>query len=344
MTPVDTVGLDAALKAITQKYGTKSVQSGSEFAPVPRIPTGSLEFDYITGGGIPIGRYSRLYGAPSSSKSLNCWKIIKHAQALGMKCVYYNIEKQFDPVFTMKHGVNVDDLIVINGTVIEEIATKMEALMGVAHVHVLDSCSQGVSTDELAAKPEDWRPGIGPRAWGKVWRRVGEVFDDAENTIILVDQVRLKWETKTEEPPGGKQMEHISSMTVRFDRGQWLFYDAHGYLVPKDKLGKAKVEASLSGQLEPAGVEIKARVQKSRVCRPFRTARFALDLNTMQFDPTYEWAKAAKHYGMVEQEGAWYTLPSGVRANGNSQLRKALWEDPALCDQLYATAMLASVS
>jgi hypothetical protein len=36
----------------------------------------------------------------------------------------------------------------------------------------------------------------------------------------------------------------------------------------------------MSGQMEPAGIEIKARVEKSRVCRPFRTATMRLDLET----------------------------------------------------------------
>lgn len=337
---VDTANLQKTIDAIKAMYGPEAIQNGTDFPAVPRISTGSLELDYATGGGIPIGRYSRFYGPYSSTKSLTCWNVVRNAQEMGMTVAYYNIEKQYDPVFTKSRGVDIEtNFIVVPGTVIEEIATKMEALMGSVHLHILDSCSQGVSVDELAAKPSDWRPGIGPRAWGKVWRRVGEVFDDRENTVILVDQVRSNWNTKADEPPGGKQMEHISSMTVHFKRGKHLYYDKDGLL---DETYPSK-PTTLSGGVEADGIEINAQVRKSRVCRPFRTARMQLDLNSMEFDRIHELEKASRYFGVVETSGSWYKLPSGEKFQGKKALRKAIADDPILQDLIREAAMKDSI-
>lgn len=340
---VDSAGLQKTIDAIKATYGSDAVQNGTDFPPVPRISTGSLELDYATGGGIPIGRFSRFYGPYSSTKSLTCWNVVRNAQEMGMTVAYYNIEKQYDPVFTAGRGVDIENnFIIINGTIIEEIATKMEALMGSVHLHILDSCSAGVSTDELAAKPSDWRPGIGPRAWGKVWRRVGEVFDDRENTVILVDQIRKNWDTKADEPPGGKQMEHISSMTVHFKRGKHLYYDKDRVL--DDTYPKKSAEPTLSGGIEADGIEINAQVRKSRVCRPFRTARMQLDLNSMEFDRLHELEKASRYFGVVETSGSWYKLPNQKKPiHGRPALRQAIAADESLQEVIREAALKASL-
>jgi recombination protein RecA len=299
--PVNPDDYDDIIARINRKY-EGDIRKGNDFESASRISTGSIELDAAMGGGIPIGRWSRFYGGYSSTKTLTTLSTIREAQKLGMKCAYYNIEKQYEPDFTHdKIGVDIDDLLIVEGSTIEEVGEKMEALFGVVHVHVIDSCSAAVSEDELNADVRDWRPGISARAWGKIFRRLNERFDHHENTVIMVDQVRTNFKTGGEEAPGGRILDHQSSMTVHFKKGQWLARNAEGYL--DEKATQAK---GASGQMEPAGIEIRARVQKSRVCRPFRTATMRLDLDSLRFDRSFEIIKAAKHYGVVEQRGAYY--------------------------------------
>jgi recombination protein RecA len=300
------------------------------------ISTGSLELDVAMGGkGIPIGRITRFYGSYSSSKTLNSYNIIREAQQQGLTCAYYNAEKQYSPDFVEARGVNSSELTVVEGTTIEEIGDKMEALLGVVHVHILDSCSVAVSEDELTADIRDWRPGITARAWGKVFRRINERFD-RDNTILLIDQVRTDFKTGGENPAGGRVLDHQSSMTVHFKKGGWLFRNSEGYLDEK-----AKQVKGMSGQMEPAGIEIKARIVKSRVCRPFRTATMRLDLDTLNFDRTFELVKAAKHYKLVEQRGAYFYIDGEQIAQGDKQLRAYIETDPEFAERISATAIRA---
>lgn len=337
--PVRPEDYDEVVARIGRKYGD-DIRRGDRMEHVEGISTGSLELDCAMGGkGVPQGRTTRFYGGYSSTKTLRTYKVIGNAQAMGLTAAYYNSEKQYVPEFAAARGVKTSELTLVEGATIEEIGDKMEALLGIVHLHIVDSCSAAVSEDELNADIRDWRPGLNARAWGKVFRRINERFDASANTIILVDQVRTNFKTGGEEAPGGRILDHQSSMTVHFRRGSWVFRNEHGHLDEK-----AKKAIGISGQQEPAGVEIRARVEKSRVCRPFRSATQWLDLDALEFDEDFEYLKAAKHYGILDVRGSgyWYLADKKI-AHGGADIRKFLAENPKIKATIRATALKAAM-
>jgi recombination protein RecA len=325
---------------INKKY-EGSVHKGNDTPKVDRISTGSLELDVAMGGGVPTGRFTRFYGGYSSGKTLSSLGVAREAQKMGLMVAYYNIEQAYDEDYVKdKLGVDTDALTVVEGSTIEEIGEKMEALFSVCHVHIIDSVSQAVSEDELDGDIRDWRPGIAARAWGKVVRRLNERFAH-DNTVIMIDQVRVNFKTGAEEAAGGKILDHQSSMTVHFKRGSWLYRNESGYLDEK-----AKVEKGYSGQSEPSGVEIKARVDKSRVCRPFRTATLRLDLDNSQFDRNFELIKAGKHYGVIRNAGRYYYFTDAdgneIQVNSQQEFREELDRNDSLREDIRMAAIEAS--
>lgn len=336
MSPVRPEDYDEIVARVNRKY-EGSLKRGDEFDHPNRISTGSLELDMAMGGGVPMGRFSRFYGGPSSTKTLTTYETIRNAQQMGLTCAYYNIEKQYDPKFVGERGVDASALTIVDGTTIEQVGEQMEALLGVVHLHVLDSCTYAVSEDELNADLRDWRPGIQARAWGKVFRRLNERFDHYENTVILIDQVRTNFRTGGDEAPGGRILDHQSSMTVYFKKGSWLFRNGDG-----DLDEKAKQEKGMSGQIEPSGIEIKARVEKSRVGRPLLTATRRFDMDTKTFDTLFELTKAAKHYGVVEQRGSYFYYEGAKIGQGEKSLRDFVRADLTLQDQIRETALDAA--
>jgi RecA/RadA recombinase len=339
--PVDTTNLAAAVAKIKAQYGSDSVHAGDDKPPLKRISTGSLEFDLATGGGVPIGRWSHFYGGYSSAKTLTCWNIIRNAQALGLTCAYYNVENQYDAEWVAARGVDVKKLQVIEGTQIEDIGAKLELLLSSVHLHVVDSLAAAISVDELNAKLGEWQMGLAARAWGKVFRKANERFDDVENCIVLVNQVRDAFGYGGGElPPGGKMTDFMSSLSVYFRKGPWLHRDANGWLSPD-----APENEGLSGDKEAAGIEFAVRVQKSRVCPPLRTARMRLDFADGQFDNLWALTKGAKYFGVVEktsEKSSYYKLPSGKTVQGEAKLRVALSEDAEL-RALVEERMLAAM-
>jgi len=335
---IDTAQYDEIVAAINKKYDA-ILKRGDEMENPERLSTGSLELDMAMGGGVPIGRFTRLAGAFSTGKSLTGWSIIRSAQEMGMKCIYYNVEKQYTPEFTESRGVNIHDLDIVNATTVESIAEICESLLPVAHVHVIDSTKAAVSEEVLAANIRDWRPGIEARAWGKAFAFLNDRFDMGENVIVLIDQVRIKkfGPDAGEEPAGGKVMDHASSMTVVFRKGSWLKYNSDG-LLTDDK--KVPFKKSSDGQMIPDGRIIQARVEKSRVSRPLLPATMWLDLNTNDFDRTFEMKKHGITCGVIEQGGGGnykvnYENGKQEKVRGEKDLRALIREDIDLQELIW---------
>jgi hypothetical protein len=175
------------------------------------------------------------------------------------------------------------------------------------------------------------------RAWGKALRRCHERMDPNENTVILIDQLRTSFGMRggktSEEPPGGKFLGYLSSMSLNFRKGKWLMYDKNGYLVDPEK-GEAK--KTLGGGQEPDGREIIVRCEKSRVGRPDLTAYLHFDHGQYDFDHEWEFVKAVKYLNMVDRSGSWYTYENGngpARVQGDKGLRELI-EEHDLYDEI----------
>lgn len=331
MTRADDLRL--ALDAIQKKY-PNTVGQDYDRNP-PRISTGSYELDRATGGGIPIGRFSRIWGGFSTGKSLTCWNVAKHAQEMGMTpVVYYNIEKQYHPEFVESLGVKTDpdNLLVVEGTIIEEVGAKLEVLLAGAQVHILDSLGSAISLDEMTTPMENHPPmGLKARAWGKVLGKAKERKTD-ENVIILIDQARdTIGYNGGEHPPNGRYVEHLSDLTIKYARGKWLYYDKDGFL--DDEGSNTK---TLSGQTEANGITIHAKIMKTRVCKPGRTASMYLDYGTVNFDHSTELEKSAKYFKVVSTNGSWFSMPDGSKVQGRKGLRKALADNQELREEVIA--------
>jgi RecA/RadA recombinase len=358
--PVDPSKYDETVAAIEKAYGKGVIRSGSKDPEVLHIPTGSYELDHITGKGVPMGRVSRFYGGWSSAKSLTCWNVVKNAHRFhiwnpqrfpnGLEVIYYNLEKQFDRRYCEQLGVDVKRLKVVDADTVEDCGTMLHDLLDSAHLHIVDSCSSVPTLDELNKSLHEHTMGVHAKAWGKVLRRVVKSMDARENGIILVDQIRDVFNSGSVAPPGGRSMEHASSMSLMFRRGGWLHRDDNGILDPDAKALKA-----LSELTEPEGIEIQVRVEKSRVCRPLRSARMRLDLKTGEWDLIYELTKAGAFFDedgapaydsgkapiIAQPSTGRYMLQDGTKIHGKKKLRLAVEQDPEL-QQRIVNAMMKS--
>lgn len=335
--PVDPEQLKRALDAIRKEYGPQVATTGDSFDDPPRISTGSLELDLITKGGIPIGRWSHFYGSYMSGKSMTAYKVIGNAQSMGLVCAYYNTEKQLSKSWPERHGIDMSKLQVIETTVIEEIGSIMETLLGSVHVHVIDSIPAGVSQDELAAETGDWLPGISARAWGKTLRRAQSAFDSKDNTVIMINHLGTSFGKFTSDAPkGGRALEYLSSLSLEFSRTSWLFDDKSGNLALDGEGDKALDKRDR----EPTGIEFAVRAQKTRVSTPFKKARMRMDFETCTIDDMWSLAKAASVYEIVKRDNpksAWYTMPDGSKVQGDPGLRRYIEENPDFKQHIIET-------
>lgn len=365
MSPVDSSQLDADIALIRERRAD-SVRRGDAQEPVDRIPLPCPSLMRITGGGIPLGRITRLWGDPGTAKTLISFLIIAAAQQMktdrfpnGLETGFWNVEKQYDEIHARNLGVDTKRMLLEEITLIEDIAREMEILLPSCHVHVIDSASAATCVDELATDAADWTRAIDARAWKRAIRRIDNALDKDDNAVIFIDHAGRDQTTKQEFALGGKALEYRSSMSLHFRKGSWLYYHpTNGYLEKDEKI-KGEVGVSLAGMKpEPDGIEVKVIVNKSRVCRPFRNAVLRLDLNTFRFDTPFELMTAAVLFdaegtpahrsgnpAIAQRTGAksaWYEILGNPKdkAQGEPGIRRRIAEDPELA-ALIERAMLA---
>jgi RecA/RadA recombinase len=362
MSPVLIENLDRDIAVIRKRRGKTSIQTGAEEPPITRIPLESPALMRITSGGIPLGRITRLWGQPGGGKSRIAYLIAKAAQELrgpnfpaGLMVCWHDIEKVFSKEYAEYVGMNVDTLLIRDGDIIEDVARELQLLLGSVHCHVLDSVSEAKPQDRLNKDAGDWDVGLKIRVWEKAFEYIMNALDKQENCIIQIDHATKSFQTKSEKPLGGKEMEHQSGLNLQLKQTKWLYYDEEGLLQTEDKL-KEKGIIGIAGTKEADGQEIVVNVSRSRVCRPFRKAHLRLDLNTQQFDHTFELMEGAEYFdkfgGIAHRsgqpaiahrqakQGGWVSLPDGNKVQGERALRQMIDADKDLA-QLIRSAMLA---
>ena len=61
--------LDLIIKDLNKKMKVGNIQLGVDFQEVQKIPFSSCRLNYMTYGGIPVGRIAEFYGADGSGKT-----------------------------------------------------------------------------------------------------------------------------------------------------------------------------------------------------------------------------------------------------------------------------------
>lgn len=345
--PVDPSKLNDIIAASKKRFHTELIHNGDVTPPVYRIPFDSIELNLATYGGAPMGRMIRLWGGFSSGKTLNAWGLAKQAQQHrserfpdGLVVAYYNIEGTYDPIFTRDMmGVDIEKLVVVEGTIIEDISTQLDALLHAAHIHIIDSTSAAQSSHLFTATKESRQPGLDAVAWKNALRSAEENMDKQENMVVLIQQVSTDFKTGADKPQGAKMVGHANAMSLAHRKATKLYRTADGgWTNTRPKIGNDE----LTGTHKVDGYEIEIEVDKSKVCRPFGKARLRLDLNTIQYDKMFELKKAGLFLGAITQSGAFYrvsTMKEKDKAlQGNTALEKRLADDSALVMDIYQRA------
>ena len=262
----------------------------------------------------------------ASGKTKTAYSIAASAQKdHGMTVGYVNGENQFFGDFAVAQGVNLKDLKVINGNVIEQVAEAIEGFMPYIDLFIIDSTSslQAASSKESGIDSE--RPMMDAKAWARSTQFLNAAHDSTRNTIIFIDQARVG---KTahgmpggEQASGGYALDHYSTLTAKFTAGKWLYRDGD-YLTDKDA-----PTTTVSGQKEPAGREMKVRIEKSRVGAPFRTATLWFDFSIGDYESEFEYLKWGKHLGLIEGGIAGRYSIGSEKLHGQAKVKQYIREN-----------------
>jgi recombination protein RecA len=315
-----TVSLDAVLAEIKKQYGDGAiVRLGDESGPkkIPAISTGALTLDIALGiGGVPKGRVIEIYGPESSGKTTLVSHIIANVQKEGGTAAFIDTEHALDPGYAKKIGVNLDNLLVSQPDSGEEALNICETLVksGSLDVVVVDSVAALAPRAELDGEMGQSHVGLQARLMSQALRKLTSAIARTNCCCIFTNQIREKVGVMFGSPettPGGRALKFYSSVRLDIRRIGQL----------KDTAGTVY------------GSRTKVKVVKNKVAPPFTVAEFDI-LYAEGISWTGSIIDAGTDSGLIEKKGSWLSYNGQQLGQGREGARKALLEDPKLCEEL----------
>ena len=222
----------AAMMKINKQFPNNPVIFGSQMVQVPRIESGYLTFDVVTGGGFPKERATQVKGPEHSGKTTILLDTVANIQAVGDIAVWINGE-EFDKEYARQRGVDPDQLILIpyadGTTMLEQARAFIDA--GVGDFMALDSIQTIKTARALKTKIGETGYGSGsPQMWGDFNGVVNHALSKKvwAGSLVWVSQMRAKiggWMPTGADTDDGTQintLKHWKVLDVRFKTGAFL--------------------------------------------------------------------------------------------------------------------------
>lgn len=291
-----------------------------------RIPSGCAPLDAIMGGGWPVGRIIELYGDQSTGKSLLILQAIAGVQSLGGTALLLDCEMTMSMEIAEAVGVDINKVIIAYPTTIEQvfehcneyISAKKQADKELGYFTPglvgWDSIASTTTEDEVNAVEAGGlnKVVMSPhaRTMSKMLRLVAREFSMNGVTGLFTNQTREKIGVMFGEKTstiGGKALDFYSSVRVQ--------------LIP---IRPHKRNAEIVGQ------EVRARVTKNKVGRPFGTCEFPI-LFGSGADDAYACFLHLRNFDLIRVSGAWHY----IELNGNEvKFQKKDWRKSIYTDNL----------
>jgi RecA/RadA recombinase len=368
-----------------------------------RIPFVSPTVTWATTGGMPIGHIGRWYGPEHSGKSLTNWGLIYCAQHYpevmtqilereilfwqkrnkfkaakikkrlkeavdtfpdGMSVCLFDTEQRAQLEFAAQLGVdlNKDKFILIEENVVEEIAWQMAQAVEAYHLVLVDSASNTQSYAEANLEPGAYEQGTAAQAWKRL-RQVRRKLDRQQNTIVIVDQMRMQLGQRhgspKAKPPQNRFLKHNASIAIEFDEGKKLYLNKNLSLTDKRENASDDFKSLGTDWPEVAGMEMRCRVEKNSTGKPFRhgvmrfkfpmaDARTGELIQETGFDEAFELLQAAEYFHLIESGGGgmFYLLDDNfehtrTKWKGEWNAAQGIMEDEELRDRILMRLRLA---
>lgn len=295
-------GIDELVASMNKKYKTNIIRKASELKSIEFIPYSSPKMNYLTRGGVPVGRMVEFVGLPQSGKTTTALDVLANYQRLntGRYSVYLDAENAMDKEWGITLGVNWDNVILI----------QPESEYG---EQLLDMLLDYIRSGEIGMVVVDSAPVIQPKttcdnaledksyggnsALMKAFcDKVIPICKKQECTFIMINQIRENIGNmyKPYKIPCGTALTHACSEILWFTKGSLL-----------DQDGK-EVSGSYAN---PSGNVVNVKVEKNKVTKNDRR----LDSYTLNYsrgvDDGADTIDLGIKLGIIAQTGAWFKIP-----------------------------------
>lgn len=335
---------DADFEEFLARLNPKTAQSFRKASEVKNelLPTPSLGLNMAIGG-IGYGRFTTLYGNRGCGKTMFALQCVAEAQKQGKIAAWIDVEKNFNPDWARRLGVDPDKMVVATNIMsIADMADEGKNLiMAGVDVLVIDSISQLLPQsyfedpkDEKKLKAGQSKELKGLSGTGQIGtfsKNMGQAINilNAVNekcAIIMISQVRnaIGSYGASISFMGGMALQHANSTTLKFWR------------TPSDII-EAEVHVGDGLLLKrPVGAPVTWTVEKNRGPGMGESNKYNIYTagETVGIDLASEVVTFGVEYGVIKKGGAWFTI-GDKQLQGAGTARDFLVENPDILKQVY---------
>jgi recombination protein RecA len=291
--------IDNLIAEVNKKYKTDIIRKASDLKGIEFIPYTSPMMNYLTRGGVPVGRIIELVGLPQSGKTTTALDIISNFQKkyTDKYCVYLDAENTIDKEGGETLGVDWSKVILIQpeSEYGEELLDMLLDYIrsGKVGLAVLDS-APFIIPKAVQEKGLDEKSYGGNSALMKAFcDKAVPLCKKTECTFLMINQLRenIGNPYKPFKIPCGTAIAHACSQILWFTKGSLL---------------DEKYKEVSSGYANPSGNLVSVKVEKNKVTKNDRRLQtYTLNYST-GVDEIKDTLDLAIMLGIISQAGAWF--------------------------------------
>jgi len=254
--------MESVLKSINENFGEGTAFRLGDVKPakVDVFSTGSFSLDLALGvGGLPRGRIIEIFGPESSGKTSLALSVVSQVQKKGGEAVYIDAEHALDLDYASRLGVNVGKMVLTQPNSAEEALNLVQKFVesGISSVVVIDSVAALVPKAENESEMGSSPMAAQARLMSQAMRKLYACIHNTKTLVIFINQIRANLRVQGYGSPevtsGGSGLKYAASIRIDIRR-----------------IGKVK-----DGE-EVIGNNVRAKIVKSKVAAPFKSAEFCL--------------------------------------------------------------------
>jgi recombination protein RecA len=221
--------LNSLLRDINKKFGGDAVHFGNEEKTWEKIPFGIHALDELTGGGIPKGKFTTIWGSQGCGKTSVAYSLVANAQKQGLT-VYYIALEAFDPDRAKLFGVDVENLVIGRfpraeqslDTIIQLAKEKAVDLIILDSIQALSPKGEQVEgKSEKDKSLEDDTMALVARKLSQFFRMAVDSVHRGNVAVLLIGQTRTSVGfIAFDQLSGGNALKHYSKLILHMRRGQ----------------------------------------------------------------------------------------------------------------------------
>ena len=292
--------IDNLIAEVNKKYKTEIIRKASDLKSIEFIPYSSPQMNYLTRGGVPIGRVIELVGLPQSGKTTTALDIVANYQKTDDRyVVYLDAENAMDKEWGETLGVDWDKVILIQPEA-EYGETLLDMLLdyirsGKVGMAVLDS-APCIQPKAVCDKDLDEKSYGGNSALMKAFcDKLVPLCKKHSCTFLMINQLRENIGNPYQpfKIPCGTALTHACSQILWFTKGSLL----------DDKY--KEVSSSYSN---PIGNLVSVKMEKNKVTKnDRRLGTYTLNYS-IGVDEIKDTLDMGLVLGVIVQAGAWFKV------------------------------------